>query len=347
MLGAKSKTNKEVSSTHVFDKSAQYFLPEYIFKTAMEKLGLDRNHVSEEFQNWLTVSIYNKLKDTMESKKLEDIINIAPISNEAASRISAIAEENYYNKKRSKKVDTVKVISEIVRDKFPDTMCTAVSSIISRTVNENKSVYKEMYINDLLNQFDKFNENEKLDKFFKIYRLIEKECWNSDYSFEKSDKLFKKVYDLDSRYYGKLIKLCNGDKKKFTDFCEKTEGKILSGFEKIAVFITKIVFGFALGYQQLFDYLDYLLEPKEYKPYLKDEYWNENVPSQDNKNKFTEDTSRITQGKIKSKAQKKATLLTRMNGNRRPLSGILNGSIIEMGKLDQNGKKIKPKDEQK
>ncbi len=335
MLGAKSKTNKEVSSTHVFDKSAQYFLPEYIFKTAMEKLGLDRNHVSKEFQNRLTASIYSKLKDTMESKKLEDIINIAPISNEAASRISAIAEENYYNKKRSKKVDTVKVISEIVRDKFPDTMCTAVSSIISRTVNENKSVYKEMYINDLLNQFDKFDENENLDKFFKIYRLIEKECWNSDYSFEKSYKLLKKVYDLDSRYYGKLIELCNGDKKKFTDFCEKTEGKILSSFDKIIIVIIEIIFNI------------HLLGTKEYEPYLKDEYWKKNVPSRKNKETFTKVTNKMTQNHIKSEVQKRTTSLTRMNGNRRPLSGILNGSIIEMDELNQNGKKLKSKDEQK
>ena len=322
MLNQKNETNKEVSSTPISDEFAKY-----IFTNARLTLELNVNCVSKNFKKLLIQSIVKEsLNIKKRSKEFRDIIT---------------ANDGY--KKLLKKMGKKITITPEREDKLINSLYDkdALRFCIKHVLNKNQSAYKEMYINDLRNQFNEFSDVENLDKFCEIYRSLKKE-FSSDDSLSK-----KQESDLTDEYYKKLIKLCNGDKKKFTDFCEKTEGKILSGFEKIAVFITKIVFGFALGYQQLFDYLDYLLEPKEYKPYLKDEYWNENVPSQDNKNKFTEDTSRITQGKIKSKAQKKATLLTRMNGNRRPLSGILNGSIIEMGKLDQNGKKIKPKDEQK
>lgn len=328
MLNQKNETNKEVSSTPISDEFAKY-----IFESALVNLELKTYCVSQDFRESLIQNIVNELLNIKKSEEFRAIINADDSYKESFER--TVKEDIIIPETKGKPINSLS-------DKV------AVQFCIKYVLNKNQSAYKEMYINDLLKQFNEFSDVENLDKFREIYLSLKKE-FSSDDSFSK-----KQESDPTDKYYRKLIKLCNGNKKKFTDFCEKTEGKILSGFEKIAVFITKIVFGFALGYQQRFDYLDCLLEPKEYKPYLKDEYWNENVPSQNNKNEFTGDTNKITQDhiNIKSKIPEKTMPSIQTNSKIRPLSGIVNGSnnyhiTIEMVKLDQNGKKIKPKDEQK
>ena len=317
MLDQKNETNKEVSSTPISDEFA-----EYIFKNALVNLKLNADCVSQNFRKSLIQSIVNESLKIKQSDKFRTIITA----------------DDYYKKsleKMSKKV----IITPEIEDKVINGSSNefAVMFCMNHVLNNNQSVYKKMYINDLREQFDKFDDPKNLDKFFKIYQLLKREISSPDSSYKKRES------DLTDKYYKKLIRLCNGDKKKFIDFCETTEGKILSGFEKTMCAIAAIVFGYG------WDWYQRVVHPSDtrgYEPYLKDKYWNENVLSQDNKNEFTGDTNKITQDYRKSKAREKTTIQTK--SEQRPLSNMLskslskshNNMMIEMDELNQNGKKL-------
>lgn len=313
MLDAKGKTSKGTLPTHISDAGAKdfVFIVEYLFEKAKEKLGLAMNCVSKEFKVSFVKSIVDKLSDTIKSQEFVAIL------------------KKHNNNNKNGAIMTTETTKFVMR------------SCIDIILDKNQSVYKEKYINDLLEQFDKFNDPENLDKFFKIYQLLKREISSPDSSCKKRES------DLTDKYYKKLIRLCNGDKKKFIDFCETTEGKILSGFEKIALAVIAIVFGYGWD---LYQRVVHPSDTRGYEPYLKDEYWNENVLSQDNKNEFTGDTNKITQDYRKSRAREKTTIQTK--SEQRPLSNILNKGhnnniMIEMDELDQNGKKLKSKGERK
>ena len=197
MLDQKNETNKEVSSTPISDEFA-----EYIFKNALVNLKLNADCVSQNFRKSLIQSIVNESLKIKQSDKFRTIITA----------------DDYYKKsleKMSKKV----IITPEIEDKVINGSSNefAVMFCMNHVLNNNQSVYKKMYINDLREQFDKFDDPKNLDKFFKIYQLLKREISSPDSSYKKRES------DLTDKYYKKLIRLCNGDKKKFIDFCERKD----------------------------------------------------------------------------------------------------------------------------
>lgn len=236
MLDAKGKTSRETLPTHISDAVTvtSGFIAEHIFVKAKEKLELGMNCVSTEFKVSFVKSIVDKLSDTIKSQEFAAILEKHNNNNNNGAIMTA---------------ETIKFVA-----------CSCIDIIL----NNNQSVYKKMYINDLLEQFDKFDDPENLDKFFKICQLLKREISSFNFPLKECKN------DLTDEYYKKLIRIFKGDKKNFTDFCEKKEGKLFSRFEKIAYYVIVIVFGRGWGWCRQFVCP---LETKRYKHYLQDKYW--------------------------------------------------------------------------